>query len=77
MNFSELQQKEMIDARSGELLGFIEDAEITLDNGKIEYFIVSSPKKFYQFLQGEKKTIKVYIDDIFSIGKDVIIVYKK
>jgi YlmC/YmxH family sporulation protein len=77
MNFSELQQKEMIDARSGELLGYIEDAEVLLDSGKIEYFIVSVPKKFYQFFQGERKTIKIYIEDIFSIGKDVIIVYKK
>ena len=77
MYFSELQQKEIIDARSGELLGFIEDAEISLENGKIEYFIVSEPKKFYKLLQGERKTIKIYIDDIFSIGKDVIIVYSK
>ena len=77
MYFSELQQKEIIDARSGELLGFIEDAEISLENGKIEYFIVSEQKKFYKLLQGERKTIKIYIDDIFSIGKDVIIVYSK
>lgn len=77
MFFSELQQKEMIDARSGELLGYIEDAEIRIDSGKIDFFYVSKPKKFYQMFQGEKKTIKVYIDDIFSIGKDVIIVYSK
>lgn len=77
MYFSELQQKEIIDARNGELLGFIEDAEVVVESGEIKYFIVSEGKKFYKLLQGERKTIKIYIDDIFSVGKDVIIVFNK
>ena len=77
MFFSELQQKEIIDASNGELLGYIEDAEVRTDTGYIHFFIVSSPKKFYQMFQGEKQFKKIYIDDILTIGKDVIIVQAK
>jgi YlmC/YmxH family sporulation protein len=77
MYFSELQQKELIDGHSGELLGYIEDAEVQVDNGFIEFFVVSPPKKFYQFFQGEKPYMKIYMDDIIVIGKDVIIVRGK
>lgn len=58
MYFSELQQKEIIDARSGELLGYIEDAEVDVENGKIVFFIVTDAKKFYHVLQREKKQSK-------------------
>lgn len=77
MFFSELQQKELIDARNGEMIGFIEDAEVSTESGFIQFFIVSEPKKFYQFFQSEKQYKKIYIDDILIIGKDVIIVHSK
>jgi YlmC/YmxH family sporulation protein len=75
--FSELQQKECIDAFNGELLGYIEDAEVLTETGYIQFFVVSPPKKFYHLMQGEKQYKKIYIDDILTIGKDVIIVHRK
>lgn len=74
MRFSTVQQKEMIEAGSGRFIGYIIDAEINEQSGYIDYFFVSQPRKFYQFVQGEESIKKVAISDILIIGKDVIIV---
>ncbi|CAM5187438.1 YlmC/YmxH family sporulation protein OS=Ureibacillus acetophenoni OX=614649 GN=SAMN05877842_101390 PE=4 SV=1 [Ureibacillus acetophenoni] len=74
MRFSVVQQKEIIEASSGKFLGFIVDAEVDEQTGKIVAFLVSEPKKFLSFLQGEEPVSKVLVSDILVIGKDVILV---
>ncbi|HWL27158.1 MAG TPA: YlmC/YmxH family sporulation protein [Ureibacillus sp.] len=74
MRFSTVQQKEIIEASSGRFIGFIVDAEVDEHTGKIVSFLVSEPKKFLSFLQGEEAVMKVLISDILVIGKDVILV---
>lgn len=74
LRFSEVQQKEIIEAESGKFIGFIIDAEVCEKTGKIIRFHVSTPKKFLYFFQGEEKIIKINVDDILVIGKDVILV---
>ncbi|KGR80433.1 PRC-barrel domain-containing protein [Ureibacillus manganicus] len=74
MRFSTVQQKEIIEASSGRFIGFIVDAEVDEQTGKIVSFLVSEPKKFLSFLQGEEAVMKVMISDILVIGKDVILV---
>ncbi|BDH61057.1 sporulation protein [Ureibacillus massiliensis 4400831 = CIP 108448 = CCUG 49529] len=74
MRFSVVQQKEIIEAGSGKFVGYIIDAEVDEQSGKIVSFLVSEPKKFLSFLQGEDSVRKVLINDILVIGKDVILV---
>lgn len=74
MKFSSVQQKEIIEASSGKFIGYIIDAEVCEKSGKIQAFLISSPKKFYQFLQGEESVRKVAISHILTVGKDVILV---
>lgn len=74
MRFSTVQQKEIIEASSGRFIGFIVDAEVDEQTGKIVSFLVSEPKKFLSFMQNEEAVSKVLISDILVIGKDVILV---
>jgi sporulation protein YlmC with PRC-barrel domain len=74
LKFSVVQQKEIIEAGSGRFIGYIIDAEVCEQTGMITAFLVSEPKKFLTFLQGEEPVRKVFINDILVIGKDVILV---
>ncbi len=74
MRFSDVQQKEIIEANSGRFIGFIIDAEVDEQTGKIVAFLISEPKKFLSFLQSDETVSKVFINDILVIGKDVILV---
>lgn len=74
MKFSTVQQKEIIEASSGKFIGYIVDAEVCEESGKIRAFIISPPKKFYQFFHGEEATKKLLISHILTVGKDVILV---
>lgn len=74
MRFSVAQQKEIIEAGSGRFIGYIIDAEICEKSGVIKGFVVSEPKKFFNILQGEENTRRIAIEDILTVGKDVILV---
>lgn len=74
MKFSTVQQKEIIEASSGKFIGYIIDAEVCEKKGEILTFIISPPKKFYQFFQGEENIRKIAIGNILTVGKDVILV---
>ena len=74
MRFSDVQQKEIIEAGNGKFIGFIIDAEVNEHTGDIVAFLVAEPKKFMSFKQSEENVKKVLIDDILVVGKDVILV---
>lgn len=74
MRFSDVQQKEIIEAGNGRFIGYIIDAEVSEETGSIVAFLVSEPKKFMSFTQSEEHVRKVLINDIIVIGKDVILV---
>lgn len=74
MRFSVVQQKEIIEAGNGRFVGYIVDAEVSEETGLITAFLVSEPKKFLTFLQGEESVRRVLISDILVVGKDVILV---
>lgn len=74
MRFSVVQQKEIIEAGNGRFVGYIIDAEVCEKTGMITAFLVSEPKKFLTFLQGDENVRKVLISDILVVGKDVILV---
>ena len=72
IRFSDVQQKELIDMKTGQCLGFIMDAKVNIDTGMIEYFIVQPPKKF--LMKREEKLRNVPFEQIFTIGADVILI---
>lgn len=75
MRFSEVQQKEIIEAESGKFIGYIIDAEVNEKTGRIVSFQVAAPsKKFLSFLQNDEIIRKILVEDILVIGKDVILV---
>lgn len=76
MKFSDAQQKEVIDASSGQLLGYIIDAEIDKDTGFITSFIVETQGAYPSFFNKKTETKKIAVQNIVIIGKDVIIVSK-
>lgn len=74
MKFTEIQQKEFIEASDGRMLGFVCDARISKENGIIEAFLVSQPKKMFEFFSNDDSSVSVSIQDIHVIGKDVVLV---
>lgn len=74
MRFSIVQEKEVIEATTGKFIGYIIDAEVDEQTGKIVAFVISEPKRFYNLFQGEEKSRKITISHILTVGKDVILV---
>ncbi len=74
MNFSVVQQKEIIDIKTGKSLGYIMDAFVNNDTGEIEYFVVEQPRKFYSVFNKETNIKKVYFKQIMAFGEDVILI---
>ena len=74
MRFSDVQQKEIIEAGNGRFIGYIVDAEVDEKTGNIVAFLVSEPKKFMSFMQSDDQVRKVSISDVLVVGKDVILV---
>ena len=74
MNFSAVQQKEIIDIKTGKSLGYIMDAFVNNDTGDIEYFVVEQPRKSSSVFTKESNVRKVYFKQIMAFGADVILV---
>ncbi len=77
MKFTDIQQKEFIEASDGRMLGFVNDARISKENGFIEAFYLEEPKKMLEFFSGNRQSVVIRLSDIQVIGKDVVIVQSK
>jgi YlmC/YmxH family sporulation protein len=77
LKFTDIQQKEFIEASDGRMLGFVNDARISKENGTIESFFLAEPKKMLELFSGNRPTIVIRLSDIKVIGKDVVIVQTK
>ncbi|WP_203246154.1 PRC-barrel domain-containing protein [Sporosarcina beigongshangi] len=77
MRFSEIQKKEVIDATKGSFLGFVQDATIDSKNGKVESLHVGGGDRGLFFEAKDKNTKRVRLEDIMTIGKDIVLVGKK
>jgi len=71
MYFSQLQQKMLIEQTSGTVIGYIEDAVINKDTGKIEGYVVGKTTKMFQKVSSERI---VQVTDITSVGSDFIFI---
>ena len=77
MKFTDIQQKEFIEASDGKMLGFVNDAQISKETGTIESFFLVEPKKMMELFSGNRPTVIIRLCDIKVIGKDVVIVQSK
>jgi len=77
LKFTDIQQKEFIEASDGRMLGFVNDAKISKEHGMIESFFLAEPKKMLELFSGNRPSIVIKLSDIKVIGKDVVIVQSK
>lgn len=68
----DLRQKEVINIRTAEKLGFIRDVEINFEKGIVDAVII--PKRgFLNFFTSEKE-YEISWSDIIKIGREVVLV---
>lgn len=77
MKFTDIQQKEFIEASDGKMLGYVNDARISKEKGIIESFFLAEPKKMLELFSGNRPTTVIRLSDIKVIGKDVVIVQSR
>ena len=77
MRFSEIQKKEVIDVKKGVFLGFVQDATIDTKHGKVESLHVGGGERNGFFEAKGKDTKRVPLEDIATIGKDIMLVGNK
>lgn len=70
---SDLRYKEIINLNSGNRLGFVIDAEITMPEGQITALIVPGPARFFG-LFGRGEDLVIPWDKITKIGADIILI---
>lgn len=71
--FSELRYKEVIDIRTGFRLGYISDAEVEGETGRISSLIAPGRAKFFGLL-GREDDVLLPWESIVRIGSDIILV---
>ena len=70
---SELRNKEVVETKTGIMLGRIDDIEINADDSSIDSVIVYGRPKLFG-LMGRDSDIVIEYSDIDLIGKDAILV---
>ncbi|CAM3086341.1 PRC-barrel domain-containing protein [Filibacter tadaridae] len=79
MRFSEIQKKEVIDATKGAFLGYVQDATIDIETGKVELLHIGGGDRsiFFDMKDKDKDTRKVRLEDVTTIGKDIVLIGKR
>ncbi len=70
---SELKQKEVINISDGRRLGFVNDVEINLENGKVDAIIIPAGNRFLGFM-GKDNEYVIPWERVKKIGEDIILV---
>lgn len=76
MRLSDLQNKDVVDIVSGDRIGNVIDAEISLETGNILKLIIYNKKGFFSTLRSGEE-INITWSQIKKIGSDVILIDKK
>ena len=69
----DLRQKEVINIRTAEKLGFIRDVDINFETGKVDAVIVPKRRGVFSFFSSEKE-YEILWSDIVKIGREVVLV---
>ena len=70
---SDLSRRDVIDIRDGRRLGFVEDVEFDVEDGRITAIVVPGPSRWFG-LFGRDRDLVVPWERIVKIGADVILV---
>ncbi len=70
---SEIRKKEIVDTKTGEILGRADDVQFDSETSNILSMIIYGRPKFFGFL-GRDSDLSVKFEDISLIGKDAILV---
>ena len=73
MKIVELRNKEIINADDGKRLGYIQDVDVNLEDGKLEAIILKGTGKLFGFI-GQDKDFVIPWNMIQKVGQDTIIV---
>ncbi len=68
-----LRQKEVINIRTAEKLGFIRDVEINFEDGSIETVIIPKRGGIFKLFSQEKE-YEISWDNIVKIGREIVLV---
>ncbi len=72
-SLDELRQKEVIDVRTGEKLGYIDDVVLDVDRRTLHGFRIFGRRRLFGLL-GREEDIFVPCDGVQLYGKDVLLV---
>lgn len=72
-NFSCLRNKEVVDLRTGEKIGFADDVELDTSQGRVISLIIYGRPRAMG-LMGRDDDVVIKCDDIRLIGEDTILV---
>jgi len=69
----ELRQKEVINLKDGQRMGFVADIEINEETGQIESMIVPGPARVFGMFGREQEYIIPW-DSVKRVGDDIILI---
>lgn len=72
-SFSALRDKEVVNVRTGEKLGFVDDLELDAASGRIVSLVIYGRSRAFG-LMGRDEDIVVRCSDIDLIGEDTVLV---
>lgn len=80
MKYSELQDKQVVDVKDGTIIGRVDDLDVNLSDFKVQAFLVNRSSSFFRslisfFVPAAKITVN--LDQIVSIGEDVILIHPR
>lgn len=70
---SSFQKKEVINLSDGRRLGYVSDADVNFDDGRLEAIVVSGTAKLFGGMSKEQELV-IPFNKIKRIGEDIIIV---
>ncbi len=70
---TDIRNKEVINIRNGNRLGYIDDVEIDTSDGKVLSFIIYGRTRFFG-LFGREDDVLIKCEDIQVIGRDTVLV---
>ena len=72
----DMADKEVINLHDGQRLGYITDAEIDINTGRVVSFLIEGRRRFFGFL-GKEPDISIKWEEIEKIGVDMILIRKE
>lgn len=74
MRFSSLQKKEVIELKKGSFIGFVLDAVIDIQKGKIEMLHIGETERSFFSDNKLKNEQKIPYGQVKTIGKDIVLI---